>query len=268
MKTIGSCGHGVQLCRSATRSADNPRPARRCGALTRKIWESSLGGMPLLFLAEELAGNDQLLNFARAFPYCAELNIAIELFRRIVFDEPVAAMDLDALVGHADGYFAGEQLGHAGLASETDVFAVGQPRSLVDQQAGGFDFGGHVRQLELNGLKLANGFAELFALLGVFGRGFERALGHPKSQCSDGNAAAIENLQAADETFAFRSQEVFSGNSTVGEDNFRSIAGTHAELVFFLPGRKPGMPFSRMKALIPCESFDLSVRAMATQMSA
>ena len=39
-------------------------------------------------------------------------------------------------------------------------------------------------------------------------------------------------------------------------------------LFSFLPGSNPGIPFSRMNALIPCESLDLSVTAIATQTSA
>ena len=36
-------------------------------------------------------------------------------------------------------------------------------------------------------------------------------------------------------------------------------------LFSFFPGLNPGIPFSKMNALIPCDPFDLSVTAMATQ---
>jgi len=54
----------------------------------------------LLFLAEELPGNHQLLNFAGALADSAELHVAIILLRGIILDEAVAAMNLHALVGH------------------------------------------------------------------------------------------------------------------------------------------------------------------------
>ncbi len=132
----------------------------------------------MLFLAEELARNDQALNFAGALADGAELHVAVKLFGGIVLDEAVAAVDLYALVGDADGDFAGEELGHAGFAGEADVFLIGEPGGLIDEQPRGFDFSGHVRELELDGLKFADGLAELLALLGVARGGFERALGH------------------------------------------------------------------------------------------
>ena len=59
-----------------------------------------------LFLAEELPGNHQLLNFAGAFADGAELHVAVIFLRGVILDEPVAAVNLHALVGHLDGDFA------------------------------------------------------------------------------------------------------------------------------------------------------------------
>src|SRR6266478_6373574 len=59
-----------------------------------------------LFLAEELPGNHQLLNFAGAFTDGAELHVAVILLRGVILDEPIAAVNLHALVGHLDGDFA------------------------------------------------------------------------------------------------------------------------------------------------------------------
>jgi len=52
-----------------------------------------------------LAGYDQALDFAGAFADGAEFYVAIELFGRVVFGKAVAAVDLDALAGDADGNF-------------------------------------------------------------------------------------------------------------------------------------------------------------------
>src|ERR1700688_1121310 len=151
----------------------------------------------LLFLAEELAGNDQLLNFAGALADGTELDVAVILFGGVVLDEAVAAMDLHAFVGDAGRGFAGEELGHAGFAREADIFLIGKPRSLINEQARGLHFRGHVGELELDGLELTDGLAELLALFGVAHRGIECALRHAEAKRRDGDAPAIENLEAA-----------------------------------------------------------------------
>src|SRR5439155_4861550 len=60
----------------------------------------------LLFLAKKLTGNHQFLNLAGAFPDGTELHVAIIFLRRIIFDEAIAAVNLNALVGHLHGDFA------------------------------------------------------------------------------------------------------------------------------------------------------------------
>ena len=139
---------------------------------------------------------------------------------------------------------------------------------MIGEQASGFDLRGHVGELELDGLKFGDGFAELFALLGVAHRAFVGALRHAQAERGDGNAAAIENLQAVDEAFAFFAEKIFGGNAAIGEDDFAGVARAQAELVFFFPGRKPGVPFSMMNAEMPWLFFAASVTAMPTQTSA
>src|SRR5438477_279668 len=196
--------------------------------------------MSLLFLAKQLPRNNQFLNFAGTFSDGAELHVAVKLFRGIVLDEAIPAVNLHALIGDANGHFAGERLGHAGFPREADVFLVGEPRSLIDEQARGLDFGGHVGELELDGLKFADGLAELFALFSVFYGGIQCALGHPQSESGDGNTPAIKNFQAARKAFAFVAKKVFMGHTAIGENNFGGITGAQAELVFFFAGFEPG----------------------------
>ena len=117
---------------------------------------------------------------------------------------------------------------------------VGEPCGLIDEQAGGFDLRGHVGEFELDGLKFADGLAELFALLGVFHGGIEGALRHAQGERGDGDAAAIENLQAADEAFAFGAEKIFGGDAAIGENQFGSVAGAQAEFVFFFAGLEAG----------------------------
>jgi len=117
----------------------------------------------------------------------------------------------------------------------------------------------------LHRLKLADRLPKLLSLLRVFRSRFERTLRHPQRQRRDRNPSPIQDFQAAGEAFAFRPEQIFLRHAAIVENYFRGVARAHPQLVFFLPGRNPGVPFSRMNALIPCEPFDLSVSAMATQ---
>ena len=147
-------------------------------------------------------------------------------------------------------------------------WTVGEPGGAIDQPARGVDFGGHVRELELNGLEFADGFAELLAFLRVFGGGVAGALRHPQRERGDGDAPAVEDLQAVHEAVALLAQQIFLGHETIAEDNFGSVAGAHAQLVFLFAGAEAG------RALLDDEGGDAvgplpwSVTAMATQTSA
>ena len=173
--------------------------------------------LPKLLLPKKLARDHQALNFAGAFADGAELHVAIIFFRRVILDESVAAVNLHRFVRDAHRHFSGVELGHAGLARKAEVMiaggkrAVGEPCRAIGQQARRLNFGGHVRQLELDGLKFGDGFAELLALLGVTQRGFISPLRHAQRESGDGNSAAIENLQGVDEPFAFLAEQIFGG---------------------------------------------------------
>src|SRR5579859_6905167 len=63
---------------------------------------------------QELTGDDKPLNLGGAFADREELHVTEVLLRRIVLHESVAAVDLDAFLGYADGRFARVQLRHRG----------------------------------------------------------------------------------------------------------------------------------------------------------
>src|SRR6185437_15859826 len=199
----------------------------------------------LLLFTQELAGNDHSLDFASAFADGAELYVAVILFGRVVLDEAVATMNLDGFIGHADGHFSGVELGHAGLTCDARLVArtlgncaIGEPRSAVRQQARGLYLRCHVRELELNGLKIGDGLAELFAFLGVAHRALIRALRHAEAERRNRNAAAIEDLEAVDEALALGTEKIFRRHAAIGEDHFAGIARAQAEFIFFFPGTK------------------------------
>ena len=117
---------------------------------------------------------------------------------------------------------------------------IGEPRSAIDEQASCINFGGHIGQLELDGLKFADCFSKLLALLRVFRCRFKRALRHSESERSDGNSAAIQNLQNIDESFSGFAEHLRGRNAAIGENYFGSIAGADAKFIFFFAGLKSG----------------------------
>lgn len=53
---------------------------------------------------QKLTRNDEPLNLASAFTNRAQLYVAIELLDRIIFDESIAAVNLQGLIGHLHGH--------------------------------------------------------------------------------------------------------------------------------------------------------------------
>ena len=76
-------------------------------------------------------------------------------------------MDLDGFVDHAIDHFAGVEFGAGGGGAHrcARVFEAG---GIVQQDAGGFDFGVHVGEHPLNGLEFGDGFAEGFSARAYF----------------------------------------------------------------------------------------------------
>src|SRR6185437_8961905 len=62
--------------------------------------------------------DDHALDFAGALADGAELDVAVELLRWVILDEPIPTVELHGLVADADGDFAGVELGHAGFAGD------------------------------------------------------------------------------------------------------------------------------------------------------
>src|SRR5688572_17951010 len=61
---------------------------------------------------KQLAGDDEALNLARPLADRGELDVAEVLLRGVILHEPVAAVDLHAILGGAHGNLARVQLGH------------------------------------------------------------------------------------------------------------------------------------------------------------
>ena len=121
--------------------------------------------------SQNLPRDHKSLNFAGAFADGAQFHVAVKLLGRIILDEAIAAVNLYRFIRYADGHFSRIKFRHARFARKSSVVIprgnrlVGKPRRLVSKQTCRFDLHSHVRELELNRLKLSNRLAELFALL-------------------------------------------------------------------------------------------------------
>src|SRR5438309_2343492 len=103
-------------------------------------------------------------------------------------------MYLHSMVGAARRNFRGIELGHAGRQAEVASLVL-LPGRLVRHQAGVLDFGGHVRQLELDGLKLRYGPTELRSLPRVPEGGIVTGLRKPNTERGDRDAPPVQRLQ-------------------------------------------------------------------------
>src|ERR1041385_5900564 len=196
-----------------------------------------------LLVLQQFPGNHNPLDFAGAFADGAELHVAIKLFRRIILDEAVAAVDLHAFICALHSHFTGIELGHGRFLRRLHA-CIFHRSGAHREQASGVNFRGHVRQLPLYGLEFTDGFAELLALLGIPERSFIRALGHAQPERGNGDAAAIEHLHGIHKALAFLAHQRFFRNVAVFKDQFRGVTGAQAELVFFFPWTKtPGASF-------------------------
>src|SRR5439155_27351562 len=158
-----------------------------------------------VFLAErssgqELAGDDEPQDLARAFADGRELHVAEEFLGRIILHETVAPMDLDAVVGGPHGDLAGVQLRHRRFESGAAP-AVLEICGAVGQEARRLDARGVVSELPLNGLKPADRPAERLAVLRISERCLMRALRQTDGERSDADAAGVEDLHRMDEAF-------------------------------------------------------------------
>src|SRR5512134_2494344 len=97
--------------------SSRPAPA---SSSTSEIARATARGSPArsrsaTLISEQLSGNDEPLDLARALSDGRELDVAEVLLGDVILHEPVAAVDLHAVLGNAHGNLARVQLGHRGF---------------------------------------------------------------------------------------------------------------------------------------------------------
>src|SRR5205823_3123912 len=143
--------------------------------------------------AENLLSDDEPLNLRRALADGAELGVAPVFFGWVIFRVAVAAVNLYGLLADPDGDLRGVELRHRRLFSHL-LPRVLQSRCAVGQKARGVYLRRHVCELELDGLKLGDGLAELFALLRVAHRRLVSALRDAECERRNRDAPAVQDL--------------------------------------------------------------------------
>src|SRR5215467_562859 len=142
---------------------------------------------------QHLPGDHETLNFAGAFADGRQLDVPKELLGRIVFHEPVAAVDLHAVVGRLHGDLARIQLRHRRLERHT-LAAVLHPGGSIRQEARRLDARRVVGQFPLDRLKPVDRPAERFSLSCVAQRRFVRTLRQADGERRDADPPGIEHL--------------------------------------------------------------------------
>src|ERR1041385_5836234 len=186
---------------------------------------------------KQLPRNHQPLDFAGAFPNRAQLHVAIELFRGIVFDETITPMNLYRFIRTLHCYLTGIQFGHGGFhrGFHPRIFHAGCTHC---EQACGVNFSGHVRKFPLYGLEFADQLSKLLTLFGVLGRSFISSLCHPESESGNRDSATVQDSHRVDEPIAFLAYQRFFRHPAIFKDQFRGIACAQTELVFFFASTK------------------------------
>src|SRR6476469_7898688 len=116
--------------------------------------------------SQKLTGDHQPLDLAGTLADGGELDVAEVLLGRVVLDEPVAAEDLDRVLGGTDRDLGGIELGHRRLERHLPPLVL-QPRGPIGEQPCGLDSGCVVEQLPADRLKPADLLSELCSIAGV-----------------------------------------------------------------------------------------------------
>ncbi len=145
----------------------------------------ALGG-----LAHDGRADDHPLHLVGTLVNGGDLGVPVHPLHIHALEEAGAAEDLHRVVGDLQSDIGGVHLGHGG------VHAVGLMGLLllgggVHQHPGALQLGGHVRQLEGDGLVEADRLAELDPLLGVLHSGLVGPLGDAQGLGGDADSPAV-----------------------------------------------------------------------------
>src|SRR5436309_8405781 len=161
---------------------------------------------------QQLARDDEALNFARALADRQQLDVAEVLLGGIVLHEAVAAVDLDAVVGDPHGDLARVQLRHRGLFRHAAAQVL-EVRGAIGEKTARFDPRRRVRELPLDRLERRDGLSELTAFPRVTAGAFVGALREPDRDRRDPNPPGAGNREGVDKALSFAAYHLRDGHA-------------------------------------------------------
>src|ERR1035438_5907270 len=169
-----------------------------------QLWLSAKSeeGKATGLILQQLSRDYEPLNLAGALADRAQLHVAIKLLSGIILDKAVTAVNLHSFVRAPDSHFTGEELRHGRYLRGLHA-RVFHRRCAHGQEHGRVDLGGHVGQLPLDRLEIADRLAKLLALLRILQGRLVRALRHAQRQRGDRNAAAVKHTHGVGEPLPF-----------------------------------------------------------------
>src|SRR6185437_11284880 len=201
------------------------RPARTCAG--RNSTCSDRGGLLDTSRQQRFARDDETLDLRGALVQLHDLGIAEQLLHGVLLDEAVAAVDLDGVGGDLHRRIGSEALGVRG-DERVALTAVQQVRRLPGEQAGSFDFGGHVGDHELDRLVHRDRHAELDAFARVVGGELEGGASDAGCHRGDARTGAVERHHRELEARVFLAEQVLLGDLHVVEGDSRGVGRTLA----------------------------------------
>ena len=140
------------------------------------------------------------------------------------------AVDLQRLVGHAVGRFAGVELRHRGLARVAQPLVLHRC-SAEREQTRRLQLGRHVREHELDGLVLRDGHVEGLAQLRVIARLLEGGPADADGLRGDADAPAVQGAHGDLESVALGAEALPGRHLQVVEEDGAAGRGADAELL-------------------------------------
>ena len=158
--------------------------------------------------------HDQPHDLVGAFEDLVHAQVPDNLLDAVIREIAVAAVQLQALIGHLRARLGDEFLGHGAELGGIRRALVELPRRLAQEGAGGLKLDLHVGKAELQRLELVDALAEGAALGHVAQRGVERRLRRPERAGRDVEPAAVEPGHGVAEALALLAQQVGGGDDT------------------------------------------------------
>ncbi len=145
--------------------------------------------------------------------------VAQQPFDRIFANIAIPAMQLQRLVTDLEPDIGSKTFCHGTELRCIIGLVIKLPCSLVQHKARCFELGYHIRELELQRLKLIKAFAKLLADFHVIARMFHCSTGAANRTGRNIQPPAIQPLHGKFETFTLFAQTVFDRHLAIAEDN-------------------------------------------------